>query len=214
MSTYIRTFVIAAALAWIAAPPLHAEGRGDRSDALRELSQSIEALVQRVSPSVVHVMVTGYGPVEDDRHGDTDLVIGRQRSIGSGVIVDPDGFILTNAHVVSGARRVQVVVPAVRSSEALLRSLITAPARTVEARVVGVSGEFDLALLKVELTGLPALPIANYDDVRQGQMVFAFGSPEGLRDSVTMGVVSAVARQPDADHPMVYLQTDAPINHS
>src|SRR5207249_12288263 len=136
MSTYIRTFVIAAALAWIAAPPLHAEGRGDRSDALRELSQSIEALVQRVSPSVVHVMVTGYGPVEDDRHGDTDLVIGRQRSIGSGVIVDPDGFILTNAHVVSGARRVQVVVPAVRSSEALLRSLITAPARTVEARVV------------------------------------------------------------------------------
>ena len=60
---------------------------------------------------------------------------------------------------------------------------------------------------------LPALAIANYDEVRQGQLVFAFGSPEGLRNSVTMGVVSAVARQPDADHPLVYIQTDAPINH-
>jgi serine protease Do len=83
----------------------------------------------------------------------------------------------------------------------------------VEARVVGVAREVDLALLQVDATGLPALPMADYDALRQGDLVFAFGSPEGLRNSVTMGVVSAVARQPDADHPMVYIQTDAPINH-
>jgi len=59
----------------------------------------------------------------------------------------------------------------------------------------------------------PPLPLADYDAVRQGQLVFAFGSPEGLRNSVTMGVVSAVARQPDVDNPLVYVQTDAPINH-
>jgi serine protease Do len=182
-------------------------------DALKHLSQSVEALVTRVSPSVVQVLVSGYGPVEDSGRTDADVVIGRQRSMGSGVIIDPDGFIITNAHVVSSAQRVQVVVPAVYASEPVLRSLVSARGRTVDARVVGIASEVDLALLKIELTGLPALPMANYDAIRQGQMVFAFGSPEGLRNSVTMGVVSAVARQPDADHPMVYIQTDAPINH-
>ncbi len=162
---------------------------------------------------MVQVLVTGYGPVEDSGRGDTDVVIGRQRSMGSGVIIDPDGFIITNAHVVSGAQRVQVVVPAAHATEPALRSLISARGRTVDARVVGIATEVDLALLKIEMTGLPALPLANYDEVHQGQMVFAFGSPEGLRNSVTMGVISAVARQPDADHPMVYIQTDAPINH-
>ena len=57
-----------------------------------------------------------------------------------------------------------------------------------------------------------ALPFANYDAIRQGELVFAFGSPEGLRNSVTMGVVSSVARQPDPDSPTIYIQTDAPIN--
>src|SRR5205814_10256554 len=66
--------------------------------------------------------------------------------------------------------------------------------------------------LKVEVTGLHALPIADYGAIRQGQLVFAFGSPEGLRNSVTMGVVSSVARQPDPDSPTIYVQTDAPIN--
>jgi len=181
-------------------------------DALKHLSQSVEALVTRVSPSVVQVLVSGYGPVEDPGRTDADVVIGRQRSMGSGVIIDPDGFIITNAHVVSSAQRVQVVVPAVYAVEPALRSLVSARGRTVDARVVGIAPEVDLALLKIELSGLPALPMANYDEVRQGQMVFAFGSPEGLRNSVTMGVVSAIARQPDADHPMVYIQTDAPIN--
>jgi serine protease Do len=66
--------------------------------------------------------------------------------------------------------------------------------------------------LKIEVKGLPALPLGDYNKLRQGEVVFAFGSPEGLQDSVSMGVVSAAARQPDADSPMVFVQTDAPIN--
>src|SRR5262249_29801465 len=73
--------------------------------------------------------------------------------------------------------------------------------------------DVDLALLKVDVDGLKPLPLADYDALRQGELVFAFGSPEGLRNSVTMGLVSAVARQPDADRPLVYIQTDAPTNH-
>jgi serine protease Do len=82
----------------------------------------------------------------------------------------------------------------------------------MDARIVGQSSEIDLAVLKIKAQGLPALPIGNYSNLRQGEMVLAFGSPGGLQNSVTMGVVSAVARQPDPDNPMVYIQTDAPIN--
>ena len=72
--------------------------------------------------------------------------------------------------------------------------------------------EIDLAVIKIEEHGLPALSISKPVKARQGEMVFAFGSPEGLRNTVTMGVVSAVARQPDPDSPLVYVQTDTPIN--
>jgi serine protease Do len=75
-----------------------------------------------------------------------------------------------------------------------------------------VAREKDLALLKIENTKLPALPLASYREVRQGHSVFAFGSPEGLRNSITHGLVSAVARQLDPDSPLIYVQTDAPIN--
>src|SRR6185436_1282321 len=70
----------------------------------------------------------------------------------------------------------------------------------------------DLALLKVDGVKLPALPLASYSQVRQGETVFAFGSPSGLRNSLTHGLISAVARQVDPDSPLIYIQTDAPIN--
>src|SRR6202023_2061981 len=82
----------------------------------------------------------------------------------------------------------------------------------VPARVVGVAREIDLALLKVDNVKLSALPLASYRNIHQGEVVLAFGSPEGLRNTVTFGVVSSVARQIDPDSPMVYIQTDAPIN--
>lgn len=163
--------------------------------------------------SVVQVLVTGYGPVDErSRGGETGLVIGRQRSIGSGAIIDPDGYIITNAHVVAGARHIQVVLHRDTTATGPVRSLAVEASQTVDARVVGTASDIDLALLKVDVTGLRALPLANYDAIRQGELVFAFGSPEGLRNSVTMGVVSAVARQPDPDSPTIYIQTDAPIN--
>jgi serine protease Do len=179
---------------------------------LHDLNASVEDLTARVAASVVQVMVTGYGPVDDRSNGDTGMMIGPQRSMGSGAIIDADGYIITNAHVVAGARRVQVVLQPVAAATGGLGSLNTAGVRTVDARIVGVAADIDLALLRVDVTGLQAIPLADYDALRQGQLVFAFGSPEGLRNSVSMGVVSAVARQPDPDRPTIYVQTDAPIN--
>jgi serine protease Do len=180
---------------------------------LRDLSASVETLTRRVSLSVVQILVRGYGPVEEQsRDGETGLVIGRQRSIGSGAIIDADGYIVTNAHVVEGARRIQVVLHREGVATGPLHSLGEETSLTVDARVIGVSTELDLALLKVDVTGLSALRFADYDAIRQGELVFAFGSPEGLRNSISMGVVSSVARQLDPDSPNVYIQTDAPIN--
>ncbi len=179
-------------------------------DALRELSSSSESLVRRVSPSVIQILTTGYGAV-GERGGSETALVTRQRTIGSGVIVDPDGYIVTNAHVVGGAHRVRVVLSSPSAGESPL-ALISTERKTLDANIVGVDSDIDLALLKVEATGLPALTIGNYAKVRQGQLVFAFGSPEGLQNSVTMGVISSVARQPDPDKPLVYIQTDAPIN--
>jgi serine protease Do len=184
-----------------------------RVDALQELNGSVASLVRGVSRSVVQVLVTSYGPVEESSRTETDLVIGRQRSMGSGVVVDAGGYIMTNAHVVANARRVEVVLPGRAADAGGVRALMKGRGRTVEAKIVGVAKEIDLALLKVDEAALPALPIAEYDALRQGELVFAFGSPEGLRNSVTMGIVSAVARQPDPDNPLVYVQTDASINH-
>jgi serine protease Do len=181
------------------------------SDSLHQLNNSIRALVRRVSPSVVQVMVTGYGPVEGSR-STTGLTLERQQSIGSGVIVDPEGFIVTNAHVIRGAHRVLVNIPGEANDESPDETLVSSRSRTVEARIVGSDSEIDLALLKVDVRGLPALPLGDYNKLRQGEVVLALGSPQGLQDSVTMGVVSSAARQPDPDSSMVYVQSDAPIN--
>ena len=181
------------------------------SDPLHQFNNSIRSLVQRVTPSVVQVMVTGYGPVEGS-HSTTGLTLERQQSIGSGVIVDPEGYIITNAHVIRGAHHVQVNIPADLNDDSPDQTLINGRGRTVEARIVGSDSEIDLALLKVDVKGLPALPLGDYNKLRQGEVVLALGSPQGLQDSVTMGVVSAAARQPDPDKPMVYVQSDAPIN--
>ena len=192
----------------LALTPTAKPARGD--DVLRQLDKSMESLTRQVSPAVVQILVSGYAAVE--QHGRTDTaLIGRQRSLGSGVIVDPEGYIITNAHVVQGAVRVRVVLFSSENSNSPRATLRSKPT-TIGARVLGVHAETDLALLKIEASGLPSLPFGRYQDVHQGQMVFAFGSPEGLSNSVTMGVVSSVARQPDPDRSMVYIQTDAPIN--
>jgi len=202
-----------ALLLYLTAQTAAAQERSLHASALQQLNGSVAAMVGSVSRSVVQVVVTSYGPVDHSSRTDTDLVIGRQRSMGSGVVIDTGGYIMTNAHVVSNARRVQVILPGPQSAEGGVRTIVKGRGRTVDATIVGVAREIDLALLKVDEDALPALTLADYDAVRQGELVFAFGSPEGLKNSVTMGIVSAVARQADPDSPLVYVQTDAPINH-
>jgi serine protease Do len=188
-----------------------AQDRAD--DTLRKLNQSVDALIKKVSPSVVQILVAGYGPIDSTERGNTAVVIGRQRAIGSGFVIDPEGYIITNAHVVAGAQRVQVVVPENASAaDGSLQAILSTRTNIVPARVVGVAKDIDLAVLKVDNIKLGALSLALYRNIRQGEVVLAFGSPEGLRNTVTFGVVSSVARQIDPDSPMVYIQTDAPIN--
>lgn len=85
-----------------------------RANLLRELDNSLEQLVSNVSPVVVQILVSGYGAAETNGHKDTAAIV-RQHAIGSGVIVDPDGYVITNAHVVEGAQRVRVVVSRAKS---------------------------------------------------------------------------------------------------
>ena len=179
-------------------------------DALHQLNDAVEALVQRVSPSVVQIMVTGYGSTQESEQGQTSVLVGRQRAIGSGVIVDPEGYIVTNAHVLNGAEKISVIVPP--SSGGAAATGAVGQGTTYDARIIGVTHEIDLAVIKIQAHGLPSVSLRKPAAARQGEMVFAFGSPEGLRNTVTMGVVSAVARQPDPDSPLVYVQTDTPIN--
>ena len=180
------------------------------SNFLRELDSSLEAVVSKVSPAVVQIVVSGYGPLEDHGNRDTARIV-RQHAIGAGVIVDPDGYIITNAHVVEGAQRIRVILPSPPADSPLDTQPIHA-GQILDASLLGKHKQSDLALLKVEATHLPTVPLRDDVRVRQGQLVFAIGSPEGLRNSVTMGVVSSVARQTDPDDPRVYIQTDAALN--
>jgi len=176
---------------------------------LIRLSGTIERLVAHVRPAVVQVVTTAYLPGETAAPG---ALLATQHATGSGVIVSADGYIVTNAHVVEGARRVQVVLAPPGPEPAAPRSILKPPGRALGAQVVGLDHESDLALLKVVETGLPFLSLGDSEALRQGQIVIALGSPMGLEGSVTLGVVSAVARQVKPDDRMVYIQTDAPIN--
>jgi serine protease Do len=178
-------------------------------DALAEMNASIDALTRKVWPSVVQILVSSY--TAQGGRGDGSVVIARARSSGSGFIIDPEGYIMTNAHVVNGAHRVEVVLPA-DSADGTLATALAGRTRTKQARIIGIASELDLAVIKVDGMRLPALPLATYTEVRQGETVFAFGSPIGLRNSLSHGLVSAVARQVNPDSPAIYVQTDAPIN--
>jgi serine protease Do len=180
-------------------------------DPLVRMNESIDALTKKVWPSVVQILVSSYGPRNEGPPGSAGVVMGRQQSTGSGFVIDAEGYILTNAHVVNGARRVQIVLPT-DNADGTLATALSPRAKLVAAQIVGITTELDLAVLKVEGLKLPALPLATYTQVRQGEMVFAFGSPNGLRNSLTHGLVSAVARQVDPDSPQIFVQTDAPIN--
>jgi len=126
----------------------------------------------------------------------------RQRGLGSGVVMSADGYILTNNHVVEGADKIQVDL---------------ADGRTLEGKVIGTDKPSDLALIKVNGSGLPTAPLGNSDNAQVGDVVLAIGNPLGVGQTVTMGIVSAKGRSTGSgDGSRTYqdfLQTDAPINH-
>jgi serine protease Do len=181
-------------------------GASQPQEVLAQLNSALEGLAAKVSPAVVQILVTGYGPLHEEDKSQTALIV-RQHAVGSGVIVDPNGYIMTNAHVVEGAQRIRVALPLPPGGSAVP----IGKRRVVEARLLGQHKETDLALLKIDETDLPTLSFLT-SRPQVGQLVFAIGSPEGLQNSVTMGVVSAVARQADPSKPLTFIQTDAPIN--
>jgi serine protease Do len=177
------------------------------SSTLEAVSTSFERIAQEVNPSVVQIFVNGYsaGP------GSSGVLTKRQGT-ASGTILDADGLIVTNAHVVDRATRIQVLIPDHLASEGGGGALPVAGGARLEAQIVGIDTETDLAVIKVPAHGLKPLELGDSSGLRQGQLVLAFGSPLGLGNTVTMGVVSTVARQLGADEVPWYVQTDAPIN--
>src|ERR1700692_693423 len=181
----------------------------DPPGVLVQLNGALESLAAKVSPAVVQILVTGYGPLREEDRSQTAFIV-RQHAVGSGVIVDSNGYIMTNAQVVEGAQRIRVALPLPMGDSA--GQVPVGKRRILEARLLGQHKESDLALLKIDETDLPTLPLLSQQRPHVGQLVFAIGSPEGLQNYVNMGVISALARQPDPTKALTYLQTDAPIN--
>src|SRR5207253_5679140 len=124
----------------------------------------------------------------------------RQRALGSGVIVNTDGYILTNNHVVEDADEIKVDLT---------------DDRTLTAKLVGTDEPSDLALLKVTASDLHPIALGNSDGVKVGDVVLAVGNPLGVGQTVTMGIISAKGRSTGVGDGSYedFIQTDAPINH-
>lgn len=175
------------------------------------LATSFAGAVETAAPAVVNVntakVISQRNPtLWDDPFfrrffGDEDLPEPRKRreaSLGSGVIVSDEGYILTNNHVVAEADEIQV---ALRDG------------RTAQAKVVGTDPESDIAVLKVELKSLPAITLGHSDNLRVGDVVLAIGNPYGVGQTVTMGIVSATGRDRLGISTFEnFIQTDAAIN--
>src|SRR5580692_3649844 len=197
------SLIFSAVLLLAAAPSLFPQTKP--AVTLGELSTSLESLAQRVRPSVVQIFSTGYASAEDADSSNTSNLLSKQRSSGSGVILSEDGLILTNNHVIHNALKIEVKL---HSASAAGRR----PDSIVLAKLIGIDREADLAVIKIDRTGLPKLALGDSNKLHQGQVVMAFGNPLGLEGSVTMGIVSSTARQLKLDDPLTYVQTDAPIN--
>lgn len=179
------------------------------------LKSSFAPIVQKVAPSVVKIFVTSDVPTQALAGPDSDFFrrffgnqgFGQtnpaqpgslvQHALGSGVIVSPDGYILTNNHVVKNAKQIQVALN---------------DGRTFTAKVIGADPQTDVALIKVNADGLPALTLANSDNVEVGDVVLAVGNPFGIGQTVTSGIVSAKNRATSSSMDEDFIQTDAAIN--
>ncbi len=181
--------------------------------------KSFADLVTKVKPAVVNISTTQivkvpgspfrhfFGPQEEGPFGDffhkffgeiPDQEM-KQQSLGSGFIIDKDGYIITNNHVVDGADEIKVKL---------------ADGREYKARVIGRDKKTDLALIKISslFKDLPFLSLGDSDKIRVGDWVLAIGNPFGLEETVTQGIISATGRVIGSGPYDNFLQTDAPIN--
>jgi serine protease Do len=138
-----------------------------------------------------------YGAPGNDGGDDSGGDSGPTRSLGSGFIVSPDGYILTNAHVVDGASQVTVKLT---------------DKREYKAKVVGSDKASDVALIKIAATNLPTVKIGDPSKSKAGEWVVAIGSPYGFDNTVTAGIVSAKARALPDENYTPFIQTDVPVN--
>jgi serine protease Do len=136
------------------------------SRGLTELSQALQELAERVSPSVVQVFVTGYAEPDEHDQAASEPVL--ERSSGSGVIVDPDGYIITNTHVIERATRIEVELSLAASGAAPGASVLRRRGRVVGAQIVAIDHETDIAVLKIDAKGLPVLSFGDSDSLRPG----------------------------------------------
>jgi serine protease Do len=195
----------------------------DSVSSLLALDKAMETLAARVTPAVVNVTVTSRTKAEANGKQmpeDMQQFFGQggpfgqffgphmqqrqpqiEHGMGSGVVISPDGYIVTNNHVVDGAVDIRVT---------------TSNHRVLKAKLIGTDPLTDLAVLKVNATDLASAPWGDSKEVRPGQTVLAFGNPYGFRFTVTRGIVSAVNRaNPDSTDPSkpgAFIQTDAAIN--
>jgi serine protease Do len=195
----------------------------DSVGALLSLDHAMETLAARVTPAIVNVTVTSKTRMQADQGEDDDSADAQQfgpfgrffgphmqmpqqqprieHGLGSGVIISPDGYIVTNNHVVDGAVDVRVTM---------------SDRRILNAKVVGTDPLTDLAVLKVDANNLPSAPWGDSTKLHPGQTVLAFGNPFGFRFTVTRGIVSALNRPnpsvSDRRKPGEFIQTDAAIN--
>lgn len=173
----------------------------------KSLSQAFRAVAGAVAPAVVSIETVVNRPVTriGGRPMANFVTSPPIQGQGTGFVVDEDGYILTNCHVVGGKLRGA-------TPELIEVNVKFADGRRVPARIVGWDYETDIAVLKVELTDLTPLAFGDSDAAQVGDWVIALGSPFGLNDSVTAGIISAKGRQVGLSPLESYLQTDATIN--
>lgn len=190
-------------------PPSMARGTGPSSlerlplpsgRSLEAMDKEFTELVDHVIPSVVSITTT----TAPDREALVRQFFGLARGgvaqnnkMGSGMIVSPDGHIVTNWHVINGASQVTVQL---------------SDGRALPARIAGADQRSDIAVLKVDATGLAPIAFGDSESVRVGQMVFAVGNPFGLQETVTQGIISAKGRRTTSEAANEFFQTSTTIN--